>query len=98
MINSVDVAVPAVVEPTANSEYGFDDEAAYSDSRAYGVDVPIPTNPANVDVAVVLVAMMALTVGVDVADSEPVPVQYAIELEKPEPVRDEPPTQTPFTE
>ena len=60
--------------------------------------MPIPTNPANVLVAVVDVAMIALTVGVDVAPRDPVPVQYAIELEKPDPVRDEPPTQTPLIE
>jgi hypothetical protein len=96
IMKRVEVAVPAVVEPMANSEYGLDDDAAYSDSSAYGVDVPIPTKPANVDVAVVDVAIIALTVGVLVAESDPDPVQYAMELEKPEPVRDEPPTHIPL--
>jgi hypothetical protein len=94
----VDVAVPAVVVPIASNDTACDDDALYIDSLAYGVDVPIPTNPANVDVAVVDVAIMALTVGVDVAPREPVPVQYVIELEKPEPVSDEPPTHTPLIE
>ena len=98
MINSVEVAVPAVVVPTARKGYGLGDEAAYSERSAYGVDVPIPTKPANVEVAVVLVATIAETVGVPVADRLPVDVQKARVLGEPLPVCPAPTDiHTPFT-